>query len=199
MKKIKVRRKYFGVEKEKLDALKVLKNSLIDFYITIVIAMVALVIVETMEILLNDSFFEIRILASLLFHIAVLLAIFFTQREIRCQLRQLFLPCCTRNIDPENTATFELSKKCKRKNREVAGKSNTKTDEKRQVTLEIRQKQDIGKQIQTSEYLSERRVTDKYGQLLSSGRQYQKGLDKIKQLEHALRQMISKIQRLICL
>ena len=199
MKKIKVRRKYFGVEKEKLDALKVLKNSLIDFYITIVIAMVALVIVETMEILLNDSFFEIRILASLLFHIAVLLAIFFTQREIRCQLRQLFLPCCTRNIDPENTATFELSKKCKRKNREVAGKSNTKTDGKRQVTLESRQKQDIGKQIQTSEYLSERRVTDKYGQLLSSGRQYQKGLDKIKQLEHALRQMISKIQRLICL
>ena len=153
MKKIKVKRKYFGVDKEKLDALKVLKNSLIDsfkHYITIVIALVALVIVETMEILLNDSFFEIRILASVLFHIAVLLGIFFTQREIRRQLRQFFLPCCTRNIDPENTATFELLEKCKRKNREVAGKSNTKTDKKRQVTLEGRQKQDIGKQIQTS-------------------------------------------------
>ena len=58
MKKIKVKRKYFGVDKEKLDALKVLKNSLIDsfkHYITIVIALVALMIVETMEILLNDS------------------------------------------------------------------------------------------------------------------------------------------------
>ena len=63
----------------------------------------------------------------------------------------------------------------------------------RQANTDVQQTSD------RREYLSDRRVADKYGQLLSSGRQYQKGLDKIKQLEHALRQMISKIQRLICL
>ena len=167
MKKIKIRKKYFGVEKEKFDTLKVLKNRLIDsfkLYISTVIAMVALVIVETMEILLIDSIFEIRIVVLVLFHTEVLLAVVFTQREIRRQLRQLFLPCCAGNIDPENTAIFKISENYKRKSRLVTGESNTMTDKKRQVTLENRQKQDIGKQIETSDkqVIDENiRVTDK--------------------------------------
>lgn len=154
MKKIKIRQKYFGVEKEKFDTLKVLKNSLIDsfkFYITTVIAMVALVIVGTMEILLTDCLLEIRIVALVLFHIEVLLAIVFTQREIRRQLRQLFLPRCAGKINSENIATIEISENYKRKNRIVTGESNTMTDEKIKVTLENRQKQDIGKEIETSD------------------------------------------------
>ena len=131
MRRINVRKKYFGVEKEKYDTLKVLKNSLIDsfkLYITTVIAIVALMIVGAIEISLTDYLLEIRIVALILFHIAVLLAVFFTQREIRRQLRQLFFPCCARNIDPENTAIFEISENYKRKNRQVTGESNTITD-----------------------------------------------------------------------
>ena len=130
MKKIKIRKKYFGVEKEKFDTLKVLKNNLIDYfklYITTVIAMVALMIVGAIEISLTDYLLEIRIVALVFFYIVVLLAVFFTQREIRRQLRQLFLPCCAVTIDPENTAIFEISENYKRKNRQVTGETNTIT------------------------------------------------------------------------
>ena len=97
MEKIEAKQKYFGVEKEKLDTLKLLKNSLKDsfkLYIATVISMCILTIIGLIEMILANFLYDFRFGAMVLFHIADILAAIFTQSVVRDHLKRVFFPCC---------------------------------------------------------------------------------------------------------
>ena len=97
MGKIEAKQKYFGVEKEKLDTLKLLKNSLKDsfkLYIATVISMCILTIIGLIEMILANFLYDFRFGAMALFHIADILAAIFTQSVVRDHLKRVFFPCC---------------------------------------------------------------------------------------------------------
>ena len=103
MGKIEAKQKYFGVEKEKLDTLKLLKNSLKDsfkLYIATIVVMVILTVIGTIETIFSKNYIKIKMLLVTLLQLVELIVISLTQREIRLHLKHGFIMCGKSNTNP---------------------------------------------------------------------------------------------------
>ena len=97
MKNIKKRRIYFGVEREKFDRLKNIKNSLKDtfrFYIGTVVIMAAFIALGTIELISCEFHFLVKLLFVVLSQVTDFLIVLLAHREIRDQLQRLLTEFC---------------------------------------------------------------------------------------------------------
>ena len=95
--KIEAKQNYFGVEKEKLDTLKHLRNSLKDsfkLYIATVISLCILTMIGIIEMTSAKFLYDFRFAVLVLFHITDIFAFIFTQSAVRDYLKRVFFPCC---------------------------------------------------------------------------------------------------------
>ena len=106
------RQNYFGIEREKLDILKVIKRSLTDsfkLYIATVVVMTVLTSIAIIELSLNKSVISMRIFLVLILHIIDIVVIGSTQHEIRTEIKRTFRMCCYRYVAAQNVASPNVS------------------------------------------------------------------------------------------
>ena len=109
---IERRQNYFGIEREKLDILKVIKRSLTDsfeLYIATVVVMTVLTSIAIIELSLNKSVISMRIFLVLILHIIDIVVIGSTQHEIRTEIKRTFRMCCYRYVAAQNMVSPNVS------------------------------------------------------------------------------------------
>ena len=100
---INKRRQYFGVEKEKQNKLKRVKDTLKDsfkLYIATIVVMVILTVIGTIETIFSKNYIKIKMLLVTLLQLVELIVISLTQREIRLHLKHGFIMCGKSNTNP---------------------------------------------------------------------------------------------------
>ena len=109
---IERRQNYFGIEREKLDILKVIKRSLTDsfeLYIATVVVMTVLTSIAIIELSLNKIVISMRIFLVLILHIIDIVVIGSTQHEIRTEIKRTFRMCCYRYVAAQNVVSPNVS------------------------------------------------------------------------------------------
>ena len=80
------RQNYFGIERERLDILRVIKKSLTDSFkldLAAVVVMTILTSISIIELFINKSMISVRIFFVLILHIIDVAVVGSTQHEIR--------------------------------------------------------------------------------------------------------------------
>ena len=106
IKEIEKRRIYFGIESEKRDILRALKNSLKDsfkFYISTIIIILVIAIMSIIEVAQCQYYIKIKLFLILSHHMVNLNNVALTQREIKFQFRQILRSWChAKTVHNEN-------------------------------------------------------------------------------------------------
>lgn len=106
IKEIEKRRVYFGIESEKRDILRALKNSLKDsfkFYISTIIIILVIAIMSIIEVAQCQYYIKIKLFLILSHHMVNLINVALTQREIKFQFRQILRSWChAKTVHNEN-------------------------------------------------------------------------------------------------
>ena len=106
IKEIEKRRIYFGIESEKRDILRALKNSLKDsfkFYISTIIIILVIAIMSIIEVAQCQYYIKIKLFLILSHHMVNLINVALTQREIKFQFRQILRSWChAKTVHNEN-------------------------------------------------------------------------------------------------
>ena len=106
IKEIEKRRIYFGIESEKRDILRALKNSLKDsfkFYISTIIIILVIAIMSIIEVAQCQYYIKIKLFLILSHHMVNLNNVVLTQREIKFQFRQILRSWChVKTVHNEN-------------------------------------------------------------------------------------------------
>ena len=106
IKEIEKRRIYFGIESEKRDILRALKNSLKDsfkFYISTIIIILVIAIMSIIEVAQCQYYIKIKLFLILSHHMVNLINVALTQTEIKFQFRQILRSWChAKTVHNEN-------------------------------------------------------------------------------------------------
>ena len=110
---IEERQNYFGIEREKLDILKVIKKRLTDslkLYIAAVVVMTILTFIGIIiELILHKDVISTKIVFVLILHTTDVVVIASTQHEMRIQIKRTLRMCCYRFVSAQNMVSPNVS------------------------------------------------------------------------------------------
>ena len=110
---IEERQNYFGIEREKLDILKVIKKRLtgsLKLYIAAVVVMTILTFIGIIiELILHKDVISTKIVFVLILHTTDVVVIASTQHEMRIQIKRTLRMCCYRFVSAQNVVSPNVS------------------------------------------------------------------------------------------
>ena len=112
IRKIEERQNYFGIERERLDILRVVKKSLTDsfkLYMANVAVMAISTFIGIIELILNENVISMKVFFILILHIMDVAVVSLTQREIRIQMKRTFRMCCCRYVAATSVVDSNVS------------------------------------------------------------------------------------------